>query len=729
MINPSPSLPPLTRRGFQTAALVLLVLALPLLLYLPHLSDFPAPYQMHDSDMIGSHYPNALFLRQSLAEWGQIPLWSDAILGGYPFAANPLSGLFYPPGWLMLFLDLPLAFNLTILLHLFLGGLGMYCFLRGEGFDLFPALLGALLFELMPKLFGHYAAGHVTLLYALCWAPWLLWAEQRRSRQGGLAPALVLAVALLASVPGAAYAGLLWACYSLRLALPRFNPGGWRFLLRWAGGLLFQLGLAALLAAPFLLLFTEYAGLSNRSLMTPADTYSFSLPPLQLLSLLVPNFGAFPEWVIYPSGLAFVSALACLLIPDLRRRSGFWLGVLAFGLLAGLGESFPVTAWLFRLPFISSLRVPARLYFLCGVAFAVLSTQVLQTWQDHTPFAARKDQRRLAFTLPLPALVAGLLTLGMAFAGGDFPAEFAWGFAALAFAALLLWLRALGRLDFIPFAVLALSLAVVDLLGAGYTQFNFRPAREVLSDGGFAPEFIAALTLDDARVYSPTLSIPQQRAAELGLELAGGVDPMHPLTYLAYFSRSSGIPVDLYSVTLPPLPFQNGLDDYQSAPLDTVRLGRLNVAFVASEYPLDAPALTVLAQINNIYIYANADLRPRAWVQPDALTFDPAAPAAVLLRSPNRIEVQADGPGVLVLSETAYPGWQVKLDGQPAELLTIDGLLRGVQLGPGAHQVVFIFRPPLLIVGAVLQALSIAGVLLFWFFRRRLHLLEDNSHA
>ncbi|HZU87562.1 MAG TPA: hypothetical protein VFF78_08790, partial [Anaerolineaceae bacterium] len=295
--------------------LLLLVFLLPLAIYLPTLGDFAAPYQMTDSDMIGSHYPNAVFLRQSLAQWGQIPLWSNTILGGYPFAANPLSGLGYPPGWLMVVLDLPLAFNLTILLHLLLAGLGMYCFLRAEGFDQLPAILGGLVFELLPKLAGHYAGGHVTLLYALCWAPWLLWAEKmRQSRGRQVAPALVFALALLASIPGAAYGGLLWAFYSLHLAWPRLT-NSWKALLRWGAGFAGQVGLAALLAAPFLLLFFEFASLSNRGLITSADTLLFSLPTLQLFGLFIPNFGAFPEWVIYPGAFAFIVLVCCLFLP------------------------------------------------------------------------------------------------------------------------------------------------------------------------------------------------------------------------------------------------------------------------------------------------------------------------------------------------------------------------------------------------------------------------------
>ncbi|MEA1977493.1 MAG: hypothetical protein U9N80_06295, partial [Chloroflexota bacterium] len=41
------------------------------------------------SDLLISHWPNAVWIKQSIAEWGQIPLWNPNILSGIPFAADP----------------------------------------------------------------------------------------------------------------------------------------------------------------------------------------------------------------------------------------------------------------------------------------------------------------------------------------------------------------------------------------------------------------------------------------------------------------------------------------------------------------------------------------------------------------------------------------------------------------------------------------------------------------
>ena len=69
------------------------------------------------------------------------------------------------------------------------------------------------------------------------------------------------------------------------------------------------------------------------------------------------------------------------------------------------------------------------------------------------------------------------------------------------------------------------------------------------------------------------------------------------------------------------------------------------------------------------------------------------------------IQVQARGEGVLVVTETAYPGWQVKVDGERADLESVGGLL-GVRLDSGTHDVVFAYRPRWYIVGAVLTIIG-----------------------
>jgi hypothetical protein len=62
---------------------------------------------------------------------------------------------------------------------------------------------------------------------------------------------------------------------------------------------------------------------------------------------------------------------------------------------------------------------------------------------------------------------------------------------------------------------------------------------------------------------------------------------------------------------------------------------------------------------------------------------------------PERVDVlvTAAAPAILVLRDTAYPGWQARVDGVPVPLLLADGLFRAVEVPEGTHTVVFEFRP------------------------------------
>ncbi len=146
------------------------------------IDSFPYPAQGMYSDFSISHYPNLIFTQKTINDHQQIPLWSNTILSGYPFAADPLASLWYPPYWLAIALPAPFGLNLLTILHLIVGSIGVLFFLRYTGVSDLPAFAGAVIFLLMPKLIAHYGAGHVTLVWAVCITPWLLYFEHRRGK-------------------------------------------------------------------------------------------------------------------------------------------------------------------------------------------------------------------------------------------------------------------------------------------------------------------------------------------------------------------------------------------------------------------------------------------------------------------------------------------------------------------------------------------------------------------
>ena len=57
------------------------------------------------------------------------------------------------------------------------------------------------------------------------------------------------------------------------------------------------------------------------------------------------------------------------------------------------------------------------------------------------------------------------------------------------------------------------------------------------------------------------------------------------------------------------------------------------------------------------------------------------------------VEVESKEPGILILHEAYYPGWQAEVDGQQARILRTNLLFRGVEVTEGRHLVVFRFAP------------------------------------
>jgi hypothetical protein len=207
------------------------------------------------------------------------------------------------------------------------------------------------------------------------------------------------------------------------------------------------------------------------------------------------------------------------------------------------------------------------------------------------------------------------------------------------------------------------------------------------------------------RVYSPDGSIPLPNH----LQLANGVDPLHLANYASFLGIAAGMDLPGYSVSVPNIYIDKNtppnIVNSASHP-DTIRLGLLNVKYLVSNLPLQAEGLTLVQTFGKTLAYENQNLRPRAWLE--------GGRVEISSWSPDRIVLTSQGPaGLLTLSEIAYPGWQVWVDSQEAKVDTVEGLLRGVTLTAGKHQIVFEFRPLTVYLGASLAGMTWVGLFIF----------------
>jgi hypothetical protein len=86
----------------------------------------------------------------------------------------------------------------------------------------------------------------------------------------------------------------------------------------------------------------------------------------------------------------------------------------------------------------------------------------------------------------------------------------------------------------------------------------------------------------------------------------------------------------------------------------------------------------------------------------------------------NRLDVRAEGPGLLVVAESWDPGWSAEVDGAKAALLRVNQAQIGIPLGPGTHRVSLRHRAAGFLAGVALAlAAGAAGAASLAFGRRR----------
>jgi hypothetical protein len=92
-----------------------------------------------------------------------------------------------------------------------------------------------------------------------------------------------------------------------------------------------------------------------------------------------------------------------------------------------------------------------------------------------------------------------------------------------------------------------------------------------------------------------------------------------------------------------------------------------------------------------------------------------------VIYKPNHVTVQTtqEGNGFLVLMDAHFPGWTVKVDGQPQPVLQANNFYRAVQLGSGQHTLEFDFVPEGMKTGLIVSGFSFLLIVFGSLFLRK----------
>lgn len=106
---------------------------------------------------------------------------------------------------------------------------------------------------------------------------------------------------------------------------------------------------------------------------------------------------------------------------------------------------------------------------------------------------------------------------------------------------------------------------------------------------------------------------------------------------------------------------------------------------------------------------------------PELQACEGAEDARISRRTANTVSLEARLAcrGMLILSDTWYPGWTARVDGRETPIYEADSALRGLVMEPGAHHIEYRYRPASAILGAVMSVAGLLAVLGITLWERR----------
>lgn len=699
---PSQAVDKSTQWTVVTWAAPLLLAAAALFFVPPGTLPFQPEYLYSDAAL--DHWPNAYFLRHAVLQHHQWPLWDPLTMLGQPFAANPLTKVWYPPQWLVLILPPTLHLNVLIVLHVALLARGAIGWAREMRLGLAAACLLALGLGLNLKLLAHLGAGHLDILYAMAWVPWVLWAGHRfavrPSLRRGMWMGVAAALTVLADVRIAFYMLPLAALYAIWLMISE-RQKTIDVLFLFVGGVV-----ALLLTAVQTIPLVALAPYMTRSSISVADAAVLSLPLDHLIGIVLPDASGVHEWMTYLGGPVLVLA-GVAMFRSTRRDRWLWLMVGLFAALWALGDNGPLfepVVWL--VPLVSWFRVPSRAWFVTGLSITVLASYGVDVLSGKNGSVIGRLAAAGMASAGLTALIASFVVGTVSQLGG-----LAAGGLAFALGGVGLWMvqqaeyrnRMWNWLQWGRGAVVT-SVLVPNLLMGG-----------MLLDGRLLPDAIAndgplieVLAGRCERVFAPSYDLIGIAPMQYGIPTLHAANPFQLQSSAEVIAAAAGTSLGGYSILVPPVS-QNGQ-------LDTDLLAALGVSVIVSHEPLSDVRLSAIDSPDGWYLYEVAG-GPPLFIAPEDVDA-PLQPSDRIVHAecdppPNRLldvkfeSLPFDELVVLVLPQAWLPGWKARIDGQPAPVIRVGGALLGVEMDPtGPHHVEVFYRPTADLIGVGISGLT-----------------------
>lgn len=406
-------------------------------------------------DILHEFYWSAIALSKlSLGDvfyFGMKATWNIDANSGYTLLGGGVGGNFnFWQKLIFIFIPLPAAVAWHIVLHLFLGASGVYCFCRLIGSSRSAAFIGGVIFALAPEMATLINAGHVMKIATISVAPWAFYflekGFQRRRVIFFMTTGLVLALQFFNIHWQIAYYTCLsvglYGIIRMILIIREKNYCGKTEVYRLIGMNLVTLFFFLSTVAISLMPLASWSTDTNRGVQSGAnqgkggldreEAMSWSMPPEELAAFVIPGFFGFSRqeagenpdnirsyyWgrMNFTQTASYFGLLPWLLLPlplIFRRDRYTLLAMLAIfgGIIFSMGKYTFVYNFLFdHFPGINRFRVPKMMMFIPVIGLGVMAARGIDILRDETIRASRAFRRYLLGVVMVPVVL--LLLLG-----------------------------------------------------------------------------------------------------------------------------------------------------------------------------------------------------------------------------------------------------------------------------------------------------------------------------
>lgn len=507
------------------------------------------------NDLTEFFWPIFYFVRENLFKNHQLPFWNNLFFSGTPLLPDPQSPLFYTPNVIFIFFkNIDTGFLISIFVHIFIAGVGMY-YLSKNTFNLSikTSLFCSFLYISSPKLSGFIEAGHFGLIAAWAWIPFVVISTFSLANKPDIKKSILLSIfltllfythILIFGITAISVSMLfIYLTYSKR---NKYSRNLLYFMI--SGAICF--GLAAISLLPQLTWQTQ----TTRSLLiNDPDVYPKWLGFKDFIkaSLSPILFGHNFIWNLDTEKIIGVGVFTSMLsfvgfIKINKTQKVFTLLFVILITLVSLNNISPISSLLVKQHWYILLRVSTRFWFIITITSIILAGIGLEN------LLKNKNRKFLVYVIAI--------------------------------------------------------LSVSELLLTSWT----RVIKPITPNKSLAPnEVYEFLEKDKARfrVFCLNRCLSQKESAIRGLELADGYGTLQQLNYYTYSEQlSQSFYRNRYTLSIPPFE----IFEYENLQPYSPSLASYNIKYVVSNHTLNDKNLELIKQIDEYSIYENKINLPRS---------------------------------------------------------------------------------------------------------------------